>query len=299
MTLLLTGAYGQLGKEILRQAPERDISVIATDIDTVDITDNTAVGALMDKHQPGICLNAAAYTQVDLAETDAKTAFAVNRDGPLNLARHCRRLGIPLIHVSTDFVFDGTMGRPYDETDAPCPISAYGSSKAAGDTAVAENLEEHIILRTAWLYGVDGPSFVHTMLRLSGEKDRLSVVDDQVGSPTTAENLARAALTLADRHLKAAAPMTWGIFNFTDDGAVSWRGFAQTILSLAEPLGLGRTVPVDPITTAEFGAPAKRPAYSVLNCSRLSTVYGIGQEPWENALGRTLSRMAETGGSPP
>ncbi len=295
MTLLLTGAYGQLGKEIIRQAPESGVTVVATDIDTVDITDSDAVGALMDRHRPGICVNAAAYTQVDRAETEAAAAFAVNRDGPLILARHCHRLGIPLIHVSTDFVFDGTMGRPYKETDAPCPISVYAGSKAAGDAAVAENMEQHIILRTAWLYGVDGPSFVHTMLRLSKEKERLAVVDDQVGAPTTAENLARAALIIAERHFTGSGPMTWGIFNFTDSGAASWCAFARTILSEGEAVGLGRNIPVDPISTEDFGAPAKRPAFSVLDCHRISEAYGIGQEPWEKALSRTLSRMAAAG----
>lgn len=294
MNLLLTGAYGQLGKEILRQAPGAGISVIATDIDTVDITDADAVGALMERHRPRICVNAAAYTQVDRAETQPDAAFAVNRDGPLNLARHCRRMGIPLVHISTDFVFDGTLGRPYVETDAPCPVSVYGSSKAAGDSTVQETLDEYIILRTAWLYGTDGPSFVHTMLRLAGEKARLAVVDDQVGSPTTAENLARTVITLAGRHLAGKSSMTWGIFNMTDGGAVSWCGFARAIIATAARLGMARSIPVDAISTADFGAPARRPAYSVLDCRRIAAAYGIDQEPWETALERTLSRMAGT-----
>ncbi|MFH1984884.1 MAG: dTDP-4-dehydrorhamnose reductase [Pseudomonadota bacterium] len=299
MSLLLTGAYGQLGKEIIRQAPGAGISVIATDIDTVDITDADAVAGLMDLHRPRICVNAAAYTQVDRAETQPDAAFAVNRDGPLILARHCRRVGIPLIHISTDFVFDGTLGRPYEETDTPCPVSVYGGSKAAGDAAVQETLPEHIILRTAWLYGTDGPSFVHTMLRLAGEKERLAVVDDQVGSPTAAENLARAVITLAGRHLAGRSSMPWGIFNMTDGGAVSWCEFARTIIASAARLGMVKNIPVDPISTAEFGAPARRPAYSVLNCRRITEVYGIGQEPWETALERTLSRIAANGAAPP
>ena len=299
MTLLLTGAYGQLGKEILRQAPEYGLPVLATDIDTLDITDANAVEAFFDRHQPNICVNAAAYTQVDRAETDADTAFAVNRDGPMTLARQCRRTDIPMIHISTDFVFDGALGRPYAETEAPCPISVYGSSKAAGDDAVQEALDRHIILRTAWLYGNDGPSFVHTILRLAGEKERLAVVDDQVGSPTAAEGLARATLTIAQRHVTGAPDMTWGIFNFTDRGAVSWCGFARAIISLAAGVGIVREVPVDPISTADFGAPAKRPAYSVLDCRRIAKTYGIQQAPWEDALARVLSRMDSAVGTSP
>lgn len=299
MTLLLTGAHGQLGKEILRQAPGVGIPVLATDIDTLDITNTDAVGAFMDRHRPRICVNAAAYTQVDRAETDADAAFAVNRDGPMTLARHCRRTGIPLIHISTDFVFDGTLGRPYGETDVPCPVSVYGSSKAAGDAAVQEALDRHIILRTAWLYGSDGPSFVHTILRLAGEKERLAVVDDQVGSPTAAEGLARAVLALAGRHATDASDMTWGIFNFTDSGAVSWCGFARTIISTAGRLGMVRAVPVDPISTTDFGAPARRPPYSVLDCRHIAKTYGIETAPWENALARVLSKMARATGTSP
>lgn len=294
MTLLLTGAYGQLGREIVRQAPAAGIDVVPTDIDTVDITDEGAVGTLMDRHAPRICVNAAAYTQVDRAESDAATAFAVNRDGPANLARHCRRLGIPLIHISTDFVYDGTLGRPYVETDAPNPLSVYGKSKAEGDAAVQDILDQYVILRTAWLYGVDGPSFVHTMLRLAGEKERLAVVDDQVGSPTAAANLAAAVMTIARRHLSASAPMAWGIFHCTDGGAVSWCGFARAIIGLGARRGLCREVPVDAITTEAFGAPAPRPAASVLDCRRLETAYGIRRESWETALATTLAAMATT-----
>jgi len=299
MSILLTGAYGQLGKEILRQAPKADIPVMATDVDTLDITDTDAVGACMDRHQPRICVNAAGYTQVDLAESRMDPAYAVNRDGPRNLARHCRRTGIPLVHISTDFVFDGRLKRPYTEADEPCPVSVYGSSKAAGDKAVKEALDEHIIIRTAWLYGIDGPSFLHTMLRLAGEKERLTVVDDQIGAPTAADNLARAVLALVDRHLTGTRPMTWGIFNCTDAGAVSWCGFAEAIVSRAKRLGMARAVPVSPISSADYPTPAGRPPYSVLDCRRIADVYGIRQEPWEDALERTLSRMAGRGGKTP
>lgn len=292
MSILLTGAYGQLGKEIRRQAPGAGLDTVATDIDTLDITDPAAVADCMATHRTRICINAAGYTQVDRAETDAENAFAVNRDGPLTLARACRSAGIPLIHISTDFVFDGTRTHPYRETDAVHPVSVYGRSKAEGDQAVAETHREHIILRTAWLYGVDGPSFVHTMLRLAEMKTNLPVVDDQVGSPTAAENLAGAVIVLAKRYLAGKRPMTWGIFNCTDAGGVSWCRFARAIITRGQRLGLTRTVPVSAISTAAYPAAAKRPAYSVLDCSRIATAYGIHQEPWEDALERTLSRMA-------
>ena len=296
MKILLTGAYGQLGKEFLRQAPGRGLDTVATDIDTLDITDSDAVADCMAAHRPRLCINASGYTQVDRAETDAENAFAVNRDGPRILARACRNARIPLIHISTDFVFDGTRRDPYREADTVNPVSVYGRSKAEGDLAVAETLSAHIILRTAWLYGVDGPSFVHTILRLADRKTDLPVVNDQVGSPTAAENLAGAVIALATRHLDGRQPMTWGIFNYTDAGGVSWCEFARAIISKGQRLGLTRAVPVSAISTADYPTAATRPAYSVLDCGRIAATYGIRQEPWEDALERTLSRMAAIAG---
>ncbi|MFC5355640.1 dTDP-4-dehydrorhamnose reductase [Azospirillum himalayense] len=284
--LLLTGADGQLGWEVARRAAPAGIACRSTGRATLDITDRDAVRRLVREAAPSVVVNAAAYTAVDKAEADADAAYAVNRDGPAHLAEACADAGVPLIHVSTDYVFDGSKPTPYREDDPVAPLGVYGASKLAGEEAVRRLCPRHVILRTAWVYGVHGHNFVKTMLRLGRERDRLRVVDDQRGCPTFAGDLADTLLALAERLDVTAGAMPaegFGTFHATGQGATSWCGFARRIFELAAP-HLAKVPHVEAITTADFPTPARRPANSVLDCGRLARVHGLTLRPWEMAL---------------
>lgn len=287
--ILLTGAGGQVGWEVQRRAPAANLSVEAFSSAALDITDPDAVNGVVSAAAPRVVINAAAYTAVDKAETDKDRAFAVNRDGPGHLAAICAARNIPLIHISTDYVFDGASKEPYIEDDVTGPLGVYGESKLAGEAAVRAFLDRHVIVRTAWVYGVHGNNFVKTMLRLGRERDVLRVVDDQRGSPTFAGDLARALLVLARRFLSESPPEeAYGTFHFTGGGAVSWHGFAERIFDLAAR-ELVRRPKVEPIPTSGYPTPAKRPANSVLDCGKMARVHGIMQRPWEEALEEMLA----------
>ncbi len=288
--ILLTGAGGQVAWEIERRAAAARLSVKALSKLELDITDNKAVHSVVAATGPQIVINAAAYTAVDKAETDKERAFAVNRDGPGHLAAICAAREIPLVHISTDYVFDGAAKDPYMEEDFTAPIGIYGDSKLAGEAAVRAFLDRHVIVRTAWVYGEHGHNFVKTMLRLGRERDVLRVVDDQRGSPTFAADLADALIVLARRLIGETLPEeAYGTFHYTGGGAVSWHGFAEKIFDLAAR-DLGRRPKVEPITTAEYPTPAKRPANSVLDCSKIGRIHGIMQRPWEDALKEMLAK---------
>ena len=288
-SILLTGAGGQVAWEIERRAAATGVSVRAVSRLDLDITDSKAVYDLVAAAAPQVIINAAAYTAVDKAETDKDRAFAVNRDGPAHLAAACVAHGIPLVHVSTDYVFDGTKNGPYKEDDPTMPLGVYGASKLAGEAAVRALLDRHVIVRTAWVYGVHGHNFVKTMLRLSAERDVLRVVADQRGSPTFAGDLANALLVVARRLTdRTVSGEAYGTFHYAGGGAVTWHGFAQKITDLAAAT-LARRPRVEPITTAEYPTPAKRPANSVLDCSKISRIHGIMQRPWEDALREMLT----------
>ena len=257
MRLLVTGGRGQLGRSLAARA------TWAPDIDELDITKP------IDLPDCDLVINAAAYTAVDKAETERDAAFAINRDGAANLARACRARGVRLLHVSTDYVFDGTGTRPYREDDPVAPQSVYGASKAEGERAVLEL--GGTVVRTSWLFGEGGPSFVHTMLRLARERPSLRVVADQHGCPTYAGDLADALLALA------GTPA--GIYHYCNDGATTWYAFAQAIV--------GSAVRVDPITTADYPTPAKRPAYSVLDTTKVRAL-GIIPPHWSLGLQRVV-----------
>ncbi|MGE4062298.1 MAG: dTDP-4-dehydrorhamnose reductase [Rhodospirillaceae bacterium] len=288
--ILLTGAGGQVAWEVARRAAASEFAVKAFSSVELDITDPKAVNAQVGAAAPRVIINAAAYTTVDKAESDKDRAFAVNRDGPGHLAALCSQRNIPLIHISTDYVFDGRRKDPYIEDDATAPLGVYGDSKLAGEAAVRAFLDRHIIVRTAWVYGVHGHNFVKTMLRLGRERDVIRVVDDQCGSPTFAGDLAEALLVLTRRLLKETLPEeAYGTFNYTGGGAVTWHGFAEKIFELAAP-HLGRRPKVEPIPTSEYPTPAQRPANSVLDCSKIARVHGIMQRPWEQALQEMLAK---------
>jgi dTDP-4-dehydrorhamnose reductase len=288
--ILLTGAGGQVAWEVERRAGARGLSVKALSSADLDITDASAVRDKVTSAAPRAVINAAAYTAVDKAETERDLAFAVNRDGPGHLAAICAMRHIPLLHISTDYVFDGAAGSAYTEEDPTGPLGVYGESKLAGEAAVRAFLDRHVIVRTAWVYGVHGHNFVKTMLRLGRERDVIKVVDDQRGSPTFAGDLAEALLTLTRRLIAENLPEdAYGTFNYTGGGAVTWHGFAERIFAEAGS-ALGRRPKVEPIATSEYPTPARRPANSVLDCGKIARVHGIMQRPWEEALREMLAK---------
>lgn len=290
MKILLTGANGQLGKELQVQAQGSAFEPIATDLPELDITDETKTAEKIEQLKPDLVVNAAAYTHVDGAETEPDMAFRVNRDGPANLAGICSNSGIPLIHISTDYVFDGKKDIPYVESDPLSPIGVYGHSKAAGEEAVRNLLSTHIILRTSWLYGAYGHNFVKTMLRLAKEKKSIRVVDDQFGSPTSACDLARAVLKIASDITKNET-VSWGIYHYCGQGIVSWYQFAQKIFDFADQYHLFQRPHIVAIPTHQFPTAAERPQYSALDCGLISRQFGIHPKPWPESLAAVIDRI--------
>lgn len=284
MRLLVFGAGGQVGTELRRATLPPGMALAAFDRAALDITDRAAVSAAIRREHPGLVVNAAAYTAVDKAESEAEAAFAANAAAPGHIAAACAEAGIPLIHLSTDYVYDGTKPGPYAEDDPINPLGVYGRSKAAGDAAVAAALAEHVILRTAWVYSAHGGNFVKTMLRLAGERPGLRVVADQHGAPTAAADIAAAIVRVAERI--GAGEGRWGTFHFTGAGPTTWHGFAEAIVALA-----GRSVPIAAIATAEYPTPARRPANSVLDCTKIAAAYGVAPHPWREALAEVIAEL--------
>ncbi len=285
--LLLTGANGQVGWEIARRA--KGATLRAFDRAGLDISQRDAVMAVVAATRPKVVINAGAYTAVDKAESERDAAFAINRDGPANLAEACANTGAMLVHISTDYVFDGTKTGAYVETDATSPLGVYGASKLAGEEAVRAGTPRHVILRTAWVHGIHGNNFVKTMLRLAKERDTLRVVDDQHGCPTFAGDLAEAILAIAQRAIAGTVPADGhGTFHCVGAGETTWCGFARKIVAEAAP-HLGKQPKVDAIATADYPTPAKRPANSVLDCAKLARVYGLALRRWEDGLAEMLT----------
>lgn len=287
MRVLVTGARGQLGSELVRQALQVGWLVVPLARADLDIGDREAVVRAIETAKPSAVLNAAAYTRVDDAERDPGEAMRVNGEGPRTLARACREEGIPIVHFSTDYVFDGRSSRPYRPDDPPSPLGAYGRSKWEGERAVREETDRHLILRTAWVFGVQGRNFVKSILRLARQGEPLRVVDDQVGSPTAAADLARAALTALEHARDTGTG--WGVHHFVNAGQTTWHGFAERILALAPGPMLVREI--ERISSADLDLPAPRPAYSVLDTTGFVQTFGLAPRPWEVALERVLERM--------
>jgi dTDP-4-dehydrorhamnose reductase len=290
LRILLTGAGGQLGLEVQKAAarPGADLTVVPLTRSDLDITDPEAVRHALARQKPDILVNAAAYTNVDRAESEPGLALAVNRDGAENLAAACSQANVPLIHVSTDYVFDGRGTRPYREEDPVSPLNAYGRSKAEGEDRIRARHPEHVILRTSWLYATHGRNFLTTMLRLGRERDTLSVVNDQVGCPTWARDLARAILQIAEALPRTPSP--WGTYHCSNQGQTTWYGFAEAIFELAPQALALRVQNVHPISTEDYPTPAARPPYSVLNCARIHRSFGISLPPWRESV-RTALRI--------
>jgi dTDP-4-dehydrorhamnose reductase len=290
MNLLVTGSNGQLGWEICRQGKERGVSIIPLDIPEFDITDQTAVSKAVSESEYDVVVNCAAYTAVDKAESEQKTAFAVNSDGPSYLAASCNQKGIPLIHISTDYVFDGSKAGPYLETDNVGPIGIYGRSKAEGEEKVRQILKEHIIIRTSWLYGVHGNNFVKTMLNLGRERDEIRVVADQSGCPTFAADLAGAILEIALK-IENGQRNSWGSYHYCGGGRTTWFAFASKIFEIAKTYEQLKIEKVIPIRTAEYPTAAARPLNSVMDCSLLTCNFNVSQPLWEDSLENMLNAL--------
>jgi dTDP-4-dehydrorhamnose reductase len=290
MRILLTGANGQVGRELSNSGGQRGIEVLALNRSDLDITDPVSVSREVNRSGVSLVINAAGYTAVDEAESEPELAFAVNRDGPAYLASACEKVGIPLVHISTDYVFDGQKQGDYLETDPVSPLSVYGKSKAAGEVEVRKRMREYLILRTGWVYGVYGHNFVKTMLRLGREKEVVQVVDDQYGCPTYAADLAETILRIAAQ-LQEGRQIIWGTYHYCGKGVTSWHGFAEAIFNLARkyvPLKVKQT---EAVTTAEYPTAAKRPANSVLDCSLFRNHFGFAPKPWNESLARMLDQV--------
>lgn len=277
MNILVTGCYGQLGREIQKLA-EKSIEHqwFFTDVDTLDITDPYAVERCFSEHRIGVCINCAAYTAVDLAEDEPETAARVNTLAPQILANSCHKHHALLVHVSTDYVFDGNGDRPYQETDPVNPQSVYGNTKAKGERLIHESGCRYLIVRTAWLYSSTGKNFVKTMLRLADTRPEINVVNDQRGCPTWAHDLAQALIRLIDHYGLEPVQET---FHFTNEGNISWFDFACAIMEIA-----GKSCKVNPITTDQYPAKAHRPAYSVLDLSKIKEITGAEIPFWRDSL---------------
>lgn len=275
--ILVTGANGQLGSAIRNLSAQcEDTNFIFTDIAELDITDAQAVGRAVEDNAVDLIINCAAYTAVDKAESDELLATRLNAEAPRLLAEAVAKRDGEIIHVSTDYVFSGEAHSPYTEDDAPCPQTVYGRTKLEGERAVAAANPKHIIVRTAWLYSPYGNNFVKTMLRLGRERDSLGVVYDQIGTPTYAADLAAALLKIA-----VAANKTYGVFHYSNEGAISWYDFTKSIHRLAGICSCR----VSPLLTADYPTPAHRPAYSVLHKGKIREAYGVEIPYWEDSLG--------------
>lgn len=283
----LIGNRGMLGTELANALAAAGLGFVGTDRE-VDILDAAALANFASGKKIEWIVNCAAYTAVEKAETEEALAERLNARGPENIAALAAALGAKMLHISTDYVFDGTGKRPYLESDPMAPLGAYGRTKAAGEEKVRANCPEHVILRTAWLYGPHGPNFVYTMLKLMGSKDRIGVVDDQFGTPTYTADLAAAIIAV----LRAPVAV-YGTFHFTDLGETNWHEFALEIQKLGKERGLlRRDCAVDALTTEQYGAKVKRPAYSVLSKEKIQKEYGLSIPDWRAALESHIIRIA-------
>ena len=298
--IVVFGGNGQLGQELARAAAQRAIPMATSPEVDVDIANSSAVATILSRIKATLIVNAAAYTNVDLAETNVEEAFRANEFGAAVLARACAAAQLPMVHVSTDYVFDGTKDNAYLETDSVCPINTYGRTKAAGEQAVRGNIKRHVIVRTAWLYSEFAHNFLKTILRLAADRDELRVVADQRGTPTSARELAEAILRIAPRLASqklASQKQVWGTYHFTAGGVTTWHGFATRIVSAQAPI-TGRNPRVTAITTADYPLPARRPPNSELDCSSFARVFGFSGQHWTEGVDMTTKALVASSQRP-
>ncbi|PTT29020.1 dTDP-4-dehydrorhamnose reductase [Pseudomonas sp. HMWF021] len=289
MKILICGRNGQVSQEL--QASLAGLgSLVVLGRDRLDLAQPAQIRQHVRQVAPDLIINAAAHTAVDQAQSEPELAFAINATGPGILAEEAASLGVPLIHYSTDYVFDGSKHEPYVESDAPNPLGVYGASKLAGEQAIAAVHEQHLILRTSWVYSTHGRNFLLTMQRLLQEKPELRVVADQIGAPTWAGSIARSTRALIERW-QAGQPGAWGTYHLTAQGETSWFGFAQAIGNALREQGKPCATLL-PIPSSDYPTPAARPLNSRLDCSRLQREWGVSQPDWQTALHECLARQA-------
>ena len=291
MRLLIAGWQGQVARALVEMAPGRpDVMACAVGRAALDICEAKSIERALSAISPTVVINSAAYTAVDKAESEPERAFALNRDGARLLAEASAKRGIPMIHSSTDYVFDGTKQGPYTEDDEASPATVFGRSKLEGEEAVRATNPKHLILRTSWIFSPTGRNFVKTMLAQAGEHDSVRVVDDQRGSPTYAPHLVTAILDLAATVSKPGAVVPWGVYNAANTGTTTWRGFAEEVFERSRSLG-GPSAKVEPIRSTDYPTPAARPANSELDCSKLDRTFGLRLPPWQTGVAACVERI--------
>ena len=280
MVVLVTGANGQLGQAIQSISGKNpEIDFVFCDSTSLDITDLNNIKQIFQQFKPNYCINAAAYTAVDKAESESEKAISINVIGIKNLAEVCKENNTILLHVSTDFVFDGNKITPYSEEDIPNPTGVYGQTKLDGEKAIQETFNNYYIVRTSWVYSQFANNFMKTMIRLGSERDSLSVVNDQIGTPTNAVDLAEGLVTIISIHNSQPNNNNFGIYNFSNEGQCSWYDFAKKIFEVNDI-----TIDLKPIPTTSYPTPAKRPSFSVLDKTKIKRVFGLQINNWEDSL---------------
>jgi dTDP-4-dehydrorhamnose reductase len=280
MVVLVTGANGQLGQSLqFISGKYTDIDFIFCDSSTLDITNLNNIKQVFKQFKPNYCVNAAAYTAVDKAESELEKAHLINAIGAQNIAEVCKETNCILLHISTDFVFDGTKKTPYTEEDQPNPTGIYGQTKLDGEKAIQSTFDSYYIIRTSWVYSQFGSNFMKTMLRLASERDSLSVVNDQIGTPTHAVDLAECLVKIIKTNNQQPSTNNFGIYNFSNEGQCSWYDFAKKIFEINNI-----NINLQPIPTASYPTPAQRPSYSVLDKSKIKKVFGVEIVDWQESL---------------
>ncbi len=291
MKIVVIGSKGMLAQDLIPRLRNADIEVIGLDLPELDITRSEDISHRINIESPFCVINCAAYTAVDKAESEPDIAFAVNRDGSANLALACNKLNIPLLHISTDFVFNGNSKQPYSEDNIAEPLSIYGLSKWEGEQAIRASHSKHIIIRTAWLFSTHGKNFMKTMLRLAHEREEISVVNDQFGCPTWTGDLADALLTIVLKLKDKDNFNHWGTYHFCGSGHTTWYGFTCAIVDEAQKYDSLKVRSIRPINTGHYPTQAQRPVWSVLNTEKITSIFGIYPLPWKKALSEVIKML--------
>lgn len=286
--ILIVGSGGQVGQAL--SSAQNSHQIIALSHRDLNLNDHKEVFKSVEKYNPDVLINAAAYTNVDKAEEEIDKAFAINRDAVQNLALVCSNFSIPLFHISTDYVFNGDKESSYTEEDAVCPINVYGQSKTEGEKAIRDNLDQYIILRTSWVFSATGNNFVKTMLKLGLDHNRLSIVNDQKGCPTSARSIAEVLLRLVEKYLKGHE-MTWGTYHYVNKPATTWFDFAQKIFDISKSYNRSPKPLLLPISTSDYPTAAKRPKNSEMDCNKIKKSFNIKQSDWNNELKMVIKTL--------
>lgn len=300
MKILVTGCNGQLGKTVLANGTKYGFSIIGYSRENLDITSQVNIFKIFKFEKPDLIINTAAYTKVDYAEVESVKAFEINEKGTLYLSQICSNLNIPLLHISTDYVFDGKFNEPYTEINKTCPINIYGRSKESGEQIIKKNIKQHIILRTSWVFSEHGNNFVNTIINLANKKKEsnkrkiISIVSDQTGGPTSTDGISEALLSIA-YEFKKKKSIEWGTYNFSGYPYITWYNFANEILNKAYFLKLIKEIPkIKPINSSDYPTMAKRPLNSRLNCDKIYKNFKISMDDWKNRLHNYLTKIKHT-----